>query len=213
MRGLIHASRRTIGAAMLLGALGLDAVNALEPESGEAAAILDCERRLCTLLQQRDAKGEDLTCALSKTWVRNLIKSADQPTVKWGFGDARCSIRIHISRTQVAEALAARGTDYKLWIPPHTATCLVEIDGQARTVTATLAPKLILKDGRVEKIWVNLTNLEGPTAVKATLWTAARLADNVGIFQRPLIKSVNRFISTTCPKKYPLAAASAVKRQ
>ena len=213
MRGLIHASRRTIGAAMLLGALGLDAVNALEPESGEAAAILDCERRLCTLLEQRDAKGEDLTCALSKTWVRNLIKSADQPTVKWGFGDARCSIRIHISRALVAEALAARGTDYKLWIPPHTATCLVEIDGQARTVTATLAPKLILKDGRVEKIWVNLTNLEGPTAVKATLWTAARLADNVGIFQRPLIKSVNRFISTTCPKKYPLAAASAVKRQ
>ena len=212
MRGLIHASRRTIGAAMLLGALGLDAVNALEPASGDAAAILDCERRLCTLLDQRE-KGEDLTCALSKTWVRNVIKSADQPTVKWGFGDARCSIRIHISRALVAEALAARGTDYKLWIPPHTATCLVEIDGQARTVTATLAPKLILKDGRVEKIWVNLTNLEGPTAVKATLWTAARLADNVGIFQRPLIKSVNRFISTTCPKKYPLAAASAVKRQ
>ena len=89
--------------------------------------------------------------------------------------------------------------------------CLVEIDGQARTVTATLAPKLLLKDGRVEKIWVNLTSLEGPTAVKATLWTAARLADNVGLFQRPLIKSVNRFISTTCPKKYPLAAVSPVK--
>ena len=150
MRGLIHAFRRTIGAAMLLGALGLDAVNALEPASGEAAAILDCERRLCTLLDQRE-KGEDLTCALSKTWVRNLIKSADQPTVKWGFGDARCSIRIHISRALVAEALAARGTDYKLWIPPHTATCLVEIDGQARTLTATLAPKLLFKDGRVEK--------------------------------------------------------------
>jgi hypothetical protein len=213
MRGLIHASRGMIGAAMLLGAVSLDAVKALEPENGEAAAILDCERRLCILLQQRDAKGEDLTCELSKTWVRDTIKSADQPTVKWGFGDARCSIRIHISRAQVAEALAARGTDYKLWIPPHTATCLVEIDGQARTVTATLAPKLLVKDGRVEKIWVNLTTLEGPTAVKATLWTAARLADNVGLFQRPLIKSVNRFISASCPKKYPLTAPDPVKRR
>src|SRR6516225_10207098 len=194
MRGLIHAFRRTIGAAMLSGALGLDAVNALEPEGGEAAAILDCERRLCTLLEQRDAKGEDLTCALSKTWVRNLIKSADQPTVKWGFGDARCSIRIHISRALVAEALAARGTDYKLWIPPHTATCLVEIDGQARTLTATLAPKLMLTDGRVEKFCVNLTNPEGPTAANATLRTADILADNDGLFPRPLIKAVNRFI-------------------
>jgi hypothetical protein len=213
MRGLIRASRGTIGAAMLLGAVRLGAVHALEPASGEAAAILDCERRLCTMLQQREAKGEDLTCELSKTWVRNVIKSADQPTVKWGFGDARCSIRIQISRAQVADALTARGTDYKLWIPPHTATCLVEIDGQARTLTATLAPKLEIRDGRVEKIWVNLTHLDGPTAVKATLWTAARLADNVGIFQRPMIKSVNRFITTTCPKKYPLAAATAVQRK
>jgi hypothetical protein len=129
MRGLIYACRGTIGAAVLLGAVSLDAVNALEPESGEAAAILDCERRLCTLLQQRDAKGEDLTCELSKTWVRSVIKSADQPTVKWGFGDARCRIRIYISHAQMAEALTARGTDHKLWIPPHTATCLVEIDG------------------------------------------------------------------------------------
>jgi hypothetical protein len=63
----------------------------------------------------------------------------------------------------------------------------------------------------VEKIWVNLTALEGPTAVKATLWTAARLADNVGLLQRPLIKSVNRFFFTTCPKKYPLASPSPVK--
>jgi len=211
MPGLIHASRGTMAAAMLLGAVSLDSVTALEPQSGEAAAILDCERRLCTLLQQRDARGEDLTCELSKTWVRNVIKAADQPTVKWGFGDARCNVRIHILRAQMVEALTARGADYKLWIPPHTATCLVEIDGQPRTVTATLAPKLVLKDGRVAKISVNLTNLDGPTAVKATLWTAARLADNVGLFQRPLIKSVNRFISTTCPKKYPLAVPSTGK--
>jgi hypothetical protein len=122
MPGLIHAMRGTMAAALLLGAVGLDPVSALEPQSGEAAAILECERRLCTMLQQLGAKGEDLTCDLSKTWARNVIKSADQPTVTWGFGDARCSMRIHISRAQMADALAARGKDHKLWIPPHTAT-------------------------------------------------------------------------------------------
>jgi len=206
------ALRGTIAAAVLLGAVS-DPVSALEPQSGEGVAILDCERRLCTMLQQRTAKGEDLTCDLSKTWARNVIKSADQPTVTWGFGDARCSVSIHVSRAQIAEALAARGEDRKVWIPPHTATCLVEFDGEVRTLTATLAPKLVVKDGRVEKIWVNLTEVDGPSAVKATLWTAARLADHVGLFQQPLIKSVNRFITTTCPKKYPLAAASAPGRK
>jgi hypothetical protein len=63
---------------------------------------------------QRSAKGEDLTCDLSKTWARSAIKSADQPTVTWGFGDARCSIRIHLALAQMADALAARGKDYKL---------------------------------------------------------------------------------------------------
>ena len=213
MPGLIHALRGTIAAALLLAAVSLDPASALEPQSGEAAGILDCERRLCTMLQQRNAKDEDLTCDLSKTWARNVIKSADQPTVTWGFGDARCSIRIHILRAQMTDALAARGEAHKLWIPPHTATCLVELDGKVRTLTATLAPKLVVKDGRIEKIWVNLTDVDGPAAVKATLWTAAGLADRVGHFQQPLIKSVNRFIATTCPKKYPLAAASAPERK
>jgi hypothetical protein len=197
-----------IGTAFALLATGSLSAAALEAQSGEKEAILACERRLCTMLQQGTAAGEDLDCELSKTWVRSVIKGAEQPTLKWGFGDARCSARIHIARAPIAAAISARGKEFKLWLPAHTASCIVEVDGHPHTVTATLAPKLILKDGKVEKIWVNLTGLEGPSAVKATLWTAAKLADDVGLFQWPMLKSVNRFIATTCPRKYPLPAAA-----
>jgi hypothetical protein len=200
-----------IRAALLLLSAAPGGVQALEPQSGEKQAILDCERRLCIMLQQKSAGGGDLRCELSKTWVRSVIKDAEQSTLKWGFGDARCSVRISISRALIAAAMTAHGKDYKLWIPAHTATCLVEIDGVPRTVKATLAPKMLLKNGRVEKISVNLTDLEGPPAVKATLWTAAKLADNVGLFQWPMLKSVNRFIQTTCPRKYPLSGTAAAK--
>jgi hypothetical protein len=200
-----------IGTALALLAASSLSVVALEAQSGEKEAILACERRLCTTLQQKTAAGEDLDCELSKTWVRSVIKGAEQPALKWGFGDARCSARIHISRALIAAAMTARGKDFKLWLPAHTATCIVEIDGQPHTVIATLAPKLILKDGKVEKIWVNLTGLEGPSSVKATLWTAAKLADDVGLFQWPMLKSVNRFIATTCPRKYPLPAVPVGK--
>jgi hypothetical protein len=182
-------------------------VRALEPQGGEKPAILDCERRLCTMLQQTSARGADLSCDLSKTWARSVLKDADQPTVKWGFGDARCSAHIRISRALIVTAMTQRGKDYKLWIPPHAATCLVEIDGVPETLKATLAPKLLMRDGRVEKVWVNLTSLEGPAALKATLWTAAKLVDNVGLLQWPMVKSFNRFITTTCPRKYPLSSA------
>jgi hypothetical protein len=201
-----------IGPALLLLAAVPRAVQALEPQSGEKQAILDCERRLCTMLQQKSSAGGDLKCELSKTWVRSDIKGAEQSTLKWGFGDARCSVHIHIGRALIAVAMTARGKDFKLWIPPHTANCVVELDGTPRAVTATLAPKLLLRDGRVEKIWVNLTGVDAPAAIKATLWAAAKLADDVGLFQRPMLKSVNRFIDTTCPRKYPLAGAAAQKR-
>src|SRR5262249_46291499 len=197
-----------LGAALVLLGAGTPLALALEAQNGEKEAILACERRLCITLQQKTAAGDDLKCTLTKTWVRSTIKDAEQPSLKWGFGDARCSIRIHIARPLLAAAMTAREKDYKLWIPPHTATCVVEIDGTPETVTATLAPKLILKGGRVEKVWVNLTAVEGPAAVKATLWTAAKLADNVGLFQWPMLKSINRFIATTCPRKYPLAGGA-----
>jgi len=206
--GLALTCALSIG--LLLG-VAAPAARALEAQKGEKQAILECERRLCTMLQQKDPAGEDLKCTLTKTWVRSDIKDAEQPTLKWGFGDARCSIRIHIPRTLIATALNQRGKDYKLWIPAHTAHCVVEENGAVQTVTATLAPKLVFKDGHVEKIWVNLTNVEGPAAIKGTLWAAAKLADNVGLFHRPMVKSVNRFIYTTCPRKHPLSAATAAR--
>jgi hypothetical protein len=198
------------GAAVAVGlaaVLAAHPVRALDQQSGEQQAIDDCERRLCTLLQQKDAKGEDLKCLLSKTWGKAAIKEADQAKVKWGFGDARCTVQIHISRALIASALSSGGKEYKFWVPPHTANCLVEEGGVARPLTATLAPKIVFKNGKAEKIWVNLVSLEGPPTVKATLWAAAELTDNVGIFHGAMVKSVNRFIAKHCPSKYPLSGA------
>ena len=59
---------------------------------------------------------------------------------------------------------------------------MVEQDGKLQKVTATLSPKIYFKDGKAEKIWVNLTNVEGPAGIKATLQTAAQLADTLGLF-------------------------------
>jgi hypothetical protein len=210
--GFVHVSGRqrrflaAIGGGLLF-LVPCSLPRALEVGKGEAPAILDCERRLCYMLQQKDAKGEDLKCDLTKTWARTVIKGAEQPTLKWGFGDARCSVRIQIPRALVHAALTARGTDYKLWLPAHTASCIVEEEGGTQTVKATLAPKLVFRDGKVSKIWVNLIDVEGPVAIKGTLWAAAKLADDVGLFHWQMLKSFNKFIYTTCPRKHPLAAS------
>src|SRR5262245_23243280 len=105
--------------------LGASAARALDEEAGEAQAIKACDERLCRMLVQRNPTGEDLKCRLTKTWARSTIKEADQRDLKWGFGDARCTVEINISRASILAALNG-GKESKFWALPHTANCVVE---------------------------------------------------------------------------------------
>ena len=185
----------------------MPAAHALDEQRGEAAAIKACDKRLCTILMQKNAKGDDLKCSLTKTWARSTIKAADSHKLSWAFGDAQCSVDINLSRAVLVSAMTDE--QKKLRVPPHTVNCVVEQDGKLEKVTATLAPKIVFKDGKADKIWVNLTNVEGPAGIKATLQTAAQLADTLGLFHRRMLKSINRYIERHCPKDYPQLVATS----
>ena len=182
-------------------------VHALEEQRGEAATIKACDKRLCTILMQKNAKGDDLKCSLTKTWARSTIKEAESHKLSWAFGDAQCSVDINLNRAVLVSAVT--DDQRKLRVPPHTVNCVVEQDGKLEKVTATLSPKIYFKDGKAEKIWVNLTNVEGPVGIKATLQTAAQLADTLGLFHRRMIKSINRYVERHCPKTFPQLVATS----
>jgi hypothetical protein len=155
------------------------------------------------MLLQKNPKGADLTCALTKTWAKSTIKSAEARTVKWSFGDARCSVQVKMPRQTLVSAMTDK--EFKLFVTPHTAHCVVERNGKAEPVTATVAPKIVFKDGKAEKVWINLVDIKGPSDIADTLRFVARLEDTTGIFHRSMIKSINRFIYKHCPEKYPKA--------
>jgi len=203
-------------AALAVVALGCllptSPVRALEAAANEAKVIDACDKRLCDMVQLRNPTGEDLKCMLTKTWAKSTLKEGDQAAVQWSFGDARCTVQLDIDRQAIMTALA--GGLNKFRVPPHTANCIVEQDGQLKNVTATVSPKIWFRDGRAEKIWINLLNVEGPTAIKATLSTGAQLNDTIGIFHHAMLKSVNGYIYKHCPKHHPVtqsAAASPAK--
>jgi len=180
---------------------------ALEPVPGEAKALEDCDRRLCTILLKKDVRGDDLKCDLTKTWARSTIKGADSPGLTWGFGDARCVVHLHITRVLLVTALTAKA--YKLWVPAHTAECVVDQSGEMKTIKATLAPKIEFKDGRVEKIWINLQGMEGTSSITGLLSAGATLIDSTGLFHSQMIKETNKYIYTQCPKNYPEVLADS----
>lgn len=180
---------------------------ALDEQREEEAAIKACDKRLCTILMQRNAKGEDLKCNLTKTWSRSTIKEADSRKLSWNFGDAQCTVDINLSRATLVSALTEERRKFR--VPPHTVDCVVEQDGKLEKVKATVAPKLEFMDGKADKIWINLKDVEGPAGIKATLYTAAHLADTFGLFHKRMIKSVNRYIERHCPTAFPQLVANS----
>jgi hypothetical protein len=190
--------------------IGAPAALSLDEQKGEAAAIKECDKRLCAILLQKNPKGPDLKCALTKTWDRSKIKEADSQQVSWGFGDARCSVDLDLSREALVTAMTADRITVR--VPRHTANCLVERDGKPEKVTAVLAPKIEFRNGRAEKIWIRLKDVDGPTSIVLTVKTTAQLADSLGLFQSRMIKGINRYIERHCPKALDVAATPPAEK-
>ncbi len=189
---------------LVLGLSAVPGAEALEEQAGEKRALEACDRKLCTMLVEKNPVGEDLKCSLTKTWAKATIKSAETQATKWGFGDARCTVHLNMSRAELVGALTS--PEYKLKAPVHTVDCLVEEDGTTKPIKASLAPKIEFRNGRAEKIRINLQKIEGPFAITSVLSAAAALEDRIGLFHRPMLKSVNRYIEKHCQNLLATAA-------
>jgi len=207
-RGVRHCRRAALPICALALILPcLSRAVALEEQAGEKKALDSCDRKLCAMLVEKKTVGEDLKCSLTKTWAKATIKSAETQTTKWGFGDARCTVQLHMSRAELVGALTA--PEFKLKAAPHTVDCVVEEDGAAKPIKATLAPKIEFKNGRAEKVRINLQKIDGPFAITSVLSAAATLEDRIGLFHRSMVKSVNRYIEKHCAHLLATAAKDA----
>lgn len=181
---------------------------ALEEGKGEWDALKACEQRLCTQILEKRESGDDLQCALEKTWLKTTLEGAESKLVKWGFGDARCAVDLKMTRAVIFKALTLPA--FSLEIPEHHVKCVVESDGEMKPVEVKLAPRIAFKNGRADKVWINLKDVTGPSSIKATVWAAANLEDSLGIFHKSMLKSVNKFMHKRCPEYYgPNAEAFA----
>ena len=202
-RQLFNASRqRVLGLAIALVCAGVagHGAHALEEPADEMDRLKACEKRACTMILGKPTTGDDLKCDVQKTWAKSSLKGGESKGVSWGFGDARCTANIKFSRTDIVNALTQ--PKYTVRVERHTVKCVVERDQQLKPVIIKLAPKLEFKDGKANKVWINLKEMEGPDDIKGTVWTAAKLEDTLGIFHGPMIKQINKFMFQQCVKKY-----------
>lgn len=195
-----HASQtfRMASIAAIL-ALAAGSAFALEEAKDEKDKLKACEASLCELVKKKQPTTGDFACALQKTWAKDkIVEGAQAGSVSWSFGDARCQIDIKLPR---ADAIAALGSGTQtLQFPEHVVKCEIERDKELTPVTAKLNPKIEFKDGVAQKAWVNLKEVDGPTAIKGLVSTVATVQDGLGIFHKAMIKAINDQISKKCDK-------------
>ncbi len=176
-------------------------VTALDAIKNEKEKLKTCEKRLCGAILSKSADGGAIACKLNKTWNKKKIKKgAGKKSLKWGFGDAQCSVDLKLERRYIAHAMTSK--KYSLMMPDHIVKCIVETNDGIKPVRVKLAPKIKFKKGRAYKAWLKVKKVEGPGMVKGLIWTAARLEDSLGIFHREIIKGVNKFMHVQCVERY-----------
>ena len=193
----------TLAGAVAIGVLTLavsPTARALDEPPDEMDKLKACEKRICTMILGKPTTGDDFKCDAQKTWAKSSLEGGEKKGVSWGFGDARCTANIKLSRADIVNALTL--PKYTIKVPRHTVKCVVEREQQLKPVVVTLAPKLEFKDGKADKVWINVKDMEGPDDIKGTVWTAAKLEDTLGIFHRPMIKQINKFMYQQCSRKY-----------
>lgn len=173
---------------------------ALDVPDDEWPRLKACEKDLCGMVLTKQSTGPDLKCSLSKTWAQDSLNGGKKSGISWVFGDARCATSILLTREDILSALTK--PKHVIQIPEQTVKCVVERSDEIKPVTIKLAPKLVFKGGKADKVWINVKEIEGPEDVKGTVWTAASLEDTLGLFHKPMLKSINKFLYQRCEKKY-----------
>lgn len=191
---------RASAASVLVYALSALPGHALDEPPDELPALKACEKRLCTMVLEKKPIGDDLQCDIQKTWAKSSLEGGKSKGISWGFGDARCTVDLKLERADIVAALTK--PKHTVTVPAHQVNCVLEREGEVKPLKAKLAPKLVFKNGKADKVWINLESIEGPDDVKSTIWTAAQLEDTLGLFHRPMIKSINKFLLRQCAMRY-----------
>ncbi len=189
-------------AAVLAACVLAPSASALDVLPNEKASREACERRFCQIVLEGSDKGPPLDCDMTKTWDRVKIKNnGKKNALSWGFGDARCNLALKIPREKIVPALNEKRHTFQF--EPQTINCEVEgTDDKLNSLQVDAAPKIKFRDGRAHKVWINVTDVRGDSGLKNLVWTASKLADNLGLFHSATVKEINKFIHKTCKAHY-----------
>jgi hypothetical protein len=188
-----------LACGIVVAGAGAAEAQGLVEGASERDALKACEKKICEIVVKKEASGPDFACTLTKTWNKSKIQEGiEKKRLTWGFGNARCVIDVAMKRSDILEAMSKPA--HTIELAPQTVKCQVEREKDALDVNVTLAPKLQFKDGKAEKAWLGVKNIEAPVVIRGAIWTVAQAEDYFGLFHGDMIAEINEFTGQKCTK-------------
>ena len=170
---------------------------AVADTSADDAKLAQCAKDICSIIVSKKKTGPDLNCDLAKTWNRDEIqRGANSANLLWNFGSAKCSARVKVKRSELIAAVTAPEITFRF--DRQSFAC--EVGTEKYELRATIAPELKFKQGATTAVSLHMDNIQGAPLIKGVVWTAVKLEENFGLFQKDMVREVNRFIKKECPK-------------
>ena len=159
-----------------------------------------CKVDICKAFAAPTADGE-IACNVTKTFLReDIVRKITAGDYVWGYGHARCSTDIKLSRAMLGKALS--DGEPKVTLAPHQLKCSVSdkdpAKGEAFTVTVGFAPTVTFKGGLAKSVNLGEVTSEGSSVASAAISAILALDKISGYVSSAATKEVNVFLFDKC---------------
>ena len=172
---------------------------ALTPEEkSQKEARKACKAKICNIFATADPNGDDVSCAIVKTWREEDITKLLGGKVDWPYGKAVCRSQLELERAPLARAMSEPSQDVK--VQKQTVRCTLDRKGEGEpyVIEINLSPSVRFENGKAVKASINWGETKAPPFLYPLLYAGTGL-DNQSNFLGPeVVKMVNEFTTKKC---------------
>lgn len=167
-------------------------------EKAQKEARKACKAEICNIFATADPTGNDVSCAIVKTWREEDITKLLGGKVDWPYGKAVCRSQLELERAPLARAMSEPSQDVK--VKKQTVRCTLDRKGQGEpyVIEINLSPAVHFEKGKAVKASINWGETKAPPFLYPLLYAGTGL-DNQSNFLGPeVVKMVNEFTTRKC---------------
>lgn len=166
-------------------------------EKAEQEARKACKIEICDIIATREPLGDDIACAIKKTWRPDSLTEMLGDQIGWPWGKAVCESKLNLSRADLAEAMLVADTIIKM--NKFAVSCALHRDSsEPYVVEVELAPEVTFMNGKAVSATINWGDVSAPLLIYPLVYASAGVDNQSNVLGSKVVTMVNEFTQKKC---------------